>query len=760
MTTIIRLNDSRLSLIGQSVPTYAPPKMVETPVDHFIIIDCSGSMYNDIRNIREQLKNTLPAKAKPGDSITIIWFSGAGQFGTVVKNYVFQTVLDFAKVNSLIDRWIHCVGATGFTGPLKLASEIVDEIAKPGRAINVFFMSDGYDNQSGGNAPILALCDRLAGKVNAAAVVEYGYYCNRPLMAKMAETLGAAYVFAENFERYDPVFVSALQRKIAAVKKTEVNLTGNPTGGVVFGFDGDDLVTFKPESGKILVPETVSEVYYMADHMGTFSSHDLTDDEKSALYAGLAVFSQRMLTDQVFALLKRIGDVRLIKQFTNCFGKQAFSAFYDAAVEAARDPAKRLLEGFDPNLIPPEDAYTVLDALFELASDDENKLHVYDPRFTYKRIGRSTEDAADMLTEAEQKELAEMTAKAKTKKAVEAVQTRMTEMLAAKPKKLVFKHTDKNEGSSIGDLVFNSERPNVSLRIYETGTVDLTESNMPDAFDGVIPNQFETFRYRAYNIIRDGILNTPVLPVSLSEPTFLTLQAEGLLVGEKYVPGMVYMMNIGSLPLINRKMVKAVSAKALFLDTFKLYEAKAYNKVVNDNLKAMGGRSSSTWNDTYGDAGVKWLKEKGFDPFNGFSPKSVQGEATDTYMAKIIDVKISGYGDVPSQNEVRKRAAEKKPYLPKHVPVANAIDAVEGMLKTLKSDDAKKAWLQAELASSRKDSRALMRTLSEVKFAVIVGQTWFTEFASLDENEMTLDIAGSPTKCTVTLTEEETKFTA
>ena len=41
--------------------------------------DCSGSMWNDLPLIREQIKLKLPMLLAEDDTITLIWFSGAGR---------------------------------------------------------------------------------------------------------------------------------------------------------------------------------------------------------------------------------------------------------------------------------------------------------------------------------------------------------------------------------------------------------------------------------------------------------------------------------------------------------------------------------------------------------------------------------------------------------------------------------------------------------------------------------------------------------
>ena len=76
--------------------------------------------------------------------------------------------------------------------------------------------------------------------------------------------------------------------------------------------------------------------------------------------------------------------------------------------------------------------------------------------------------------------------------------------------------------------------------------------------------KFDTHIFRNYTIIQDGVIWTYQLPVSLDQATFDTLQANGMLEGETYSAGTIYVLNFSKLPVINRQMVKSLSAEALF----------------------------------------------------------------------------------------------------------------------------------------------------------------------------------------------------
>ena len=130
--------------------TKTPAKPVETRTNHFCVIDCSGSMSYDLPKIREHIKRKLPKLLKEKDTISIIWFSGTGQFGTLLEAEPVATLTDLKAIDQAIDRWLKPQGLTGFTEPLQEAVRVVDRVTKalPGSISSLMFMSDGHDNCS------------------------------------------------------------------------------------------------------------------------------------------------------------------------------------------------------------------------------------------------------------------------------------------------------------------------------------------------------------------------------------------------------------------------------------------------------------------------------------------------------------------------------------------------------------------------------------------------------------------------------------
>jgi hypothetical protein len=191
-----------LFLIKQVLSQNTPPTAaVETAINHLVVIDCSGSMSWDLPKIREQLKRKVPKLLKEQDTISIIWFSGRRQFGTLLEAEPVATLVDLQDVERAIDRWLKPVGLTGFREPLEEAAKVVERVSKArkGSVASLFFMSDGCDNQWD-RAEILKATETAAGGFASTTFVEYGYYADRPLLTAMAEKSGHGLLHGQGTE--------------------------------------------------------------------------------------------------------------------------------------------------------------------------------------------------------------------------------------------------------------------------------------------------------------------------------------------------------------------------------------------------------------------------------------------------------------------------------------------------------------------------------------------------------------------------------
>ena len=99
-------------------------------------------------------------------------------------------------------------------------------------------MTDGYDNQWS-KGEILKKAKLLPGFFDAISFIEYGWYCNRPLIAEMAQVSGASHVFSEDYHQYEPAVERLFQNKTVKRKSVKID------GGIFMDYTpNDNLYTF------------------------------------------------------------------------------------------------------------------------------------------------------------------------------------------------------------------------------------------------------------------------------------------------------------------------------------------------------------------------------------------------------------------------------------------------------------------------------------------------------------------------------------
>lgn len=716
--THLKLN-SELSLSLHKLPL-KPLTTAPVPVNYYWVVDISGSMYGQLARLREHLKQKMFELVKPIDTVTLIAFSGKNECYTLFNNESVVTASDKQQVLNTIDTYLVARGLTGFKQPLQEVLSSISALSKKS-LVSLFFMTDGYDNQWS-DSEILNVCKELAPRLDSATIVEYGWYCNHTLLTKMSEVLGASLLFGKELSDYSGLFENYLNQN--REKRIPIELDRASAFDWVFCVNNDTLVVLPVENKVCLVPESVTEIGYFS----VGSASDLAPDHTpvhplSWLATGAA--SQQGKTDLVFDILKHSGDVSLIQTFTNCFSKEDYIGFQAECVKQHLNANLRYSCGFDRSAVPDENAYTVLDLLEDLSADDENLFYPYHEQFNYQRISAATE-------------------------------------IKDKDESLKFNISDTSKGYAINALTWNESRPNVSIQIRVNGFVDL-----PNDKPANLPEKFDTFIYRNYTIIKDGIVHTRTLPVSLSLATFATLQSKGLLTEETWKSGKLFWLDYSKVPVINRKMVKSVNAEEFFKLILELNVLKGRQKVLNDLKNKYAPRESTTFKLIYGEDSTAWLKEKGLTDYSGFSPsvKIVKGD--DVYVGYELTTAVKGASSLPKVDDVRKALISNKPLKISEQLMKAAVleaDAALSSEKITKSDipeEAAKAWIKAASEAAVKNVRKINKRLSQLKFSIVVGHVWFDDFASTPgeaSKEVKVDSLDSSALVTASLKEIEVKI--
>lgn len=708
-------------------------KKTEVPNNHVLVIDCSGSMCYDLPKMRQQLKNKLPAMVKENDTVSLVWFSGKGEFGRLVDRVKVNDLNDLNRLNTAIDRWLKPMGLTGFVEPLRSVADLVEEQSG---VYSMMFLTDGCDNQWS-HSEIMEATKSLETLIAGAVFVEYGWYCNHKLLDEMASEIGGSVVFAEDFDRYEPIFDDVICKDYKSANRISIEV-GNPLFDLVWAVGENGPKTFKVKDGKVNVPEATDEIFYFTDGEEKFI---LADHEKKAILQGLSVLALRRKGLFVKQVLKELGFGTLYNKFSNCFGKQALYDFQGSLLKASKEPELEENEGIIEN----KTAFTVLD-LLSLLKESRCKIDL--GKLKYNRIGRRSEPDK-RLTDEEKKSLIEAIENAQDQSEVSAA---VEKMVAAK-KEIKFNWSKKQH--VIKSLTWNETRPNVSMLFQIEGTAEIGEN------DYQLPKEFKTAIWRNYTIIRDGLLNIDVLPVVLTKSAYDVLSANNVLnFDEPFVEEKLYEIDLRRMPLLNESMVEEVSAKEYFSKLYDFLTVKATKKICNAFMDEISApERAQTLSEIYGKDAAEWLLSIGISD-QGFSPKTVLTPATDRYMATELIAKMKGLSSIPSFNAFKKKMDEGKKLNPADQIMAKCYNNY----LLIKADYTKNGELNKEEFEKRllEDLlkidfilRNLSVKLAKMRFSIIVGQTWFKEFEGIENCKLSMEFNGQPIECSVELKDTE-----
>ena len=720
-------------------------KPVEVSTHHIFIIDCSGSMYSALSAIRRDMCNKLSTLLKQGDSITLMWFSSRREFGVILEDYRINGAVNIEKARSLINQHLVDRGLTAFVDPLVEAKKLIDRVNANNSDMlhSLFFLTDGCDNQYS-RSDIIKAVSELKNKVNSATMVEYGWYCNRKLMTEMAAEFGGTHQFSKDFQDYEPLVARQFTQRTMA-KRSYMELQSACCDDTAFTFGDGGITMHKIEKGGVFMPvDDATVLFYFTDTWKdsaletALPANELPVELVGGLYAAMNIASKNIDNDRLADLIKYVGDARLISVSANTFGTQKITELETEFQEAALNEGMRYSLGYDPDLAPKEDAYSFFDMLADLTGSDENKWYPRHEWFEYERTGKKMVSAAENLNEGEKKKLAEAVATGNAKK----IQEVNDEIMAGKVEELDFHYAEKNPSSSFSHLVWNSSRANLSVQVTYMGSVDV-----PKNAHG-IPAAFETMIVRNYTLVKDGIIHTYVLPVSLSEETFYGMQRNGLLIGETYENGKIYKLDFSSLPVINRMMVKErPSAKELCEKTYELTKIQGYNAVMTYYKKLHQVAKTKGFSELYGADGAEWLKTLGLMPY-GYTPKKVAEKSGEEQAVSALVIKMLKASLPSGKTEIEKVIAK----IEKGVALSAREKWFEQAIKDYTefrrltkdmSDAVIVEWISEKSKATDKLRRSLISEIAKIKFMIIVGKLWFREFKSRAEKLMTINLDGA-----------------
>lgn len=633
---------------------------------HTVIIDRSGSMSGVIRRVVNDAADRIKYVAE-GDRFRVMWYSTEGGEWGVGYDGVIRTDADRDLARDKTLALGSTVGLTCFSEVLTDWARSLQGWAGPSTLV---LLTDGYPVVSNRNREKqnIAAALQIARKhnVSASAFVGYGYY-DRQTLADMQELIGGTIVHADNLALFGDAMGSMIGGSSNTQEIDASHIVAQVSDPVVFTFrDGLPVSLPVSEAGTV---QTTGDVF--------ISHPELRQDRSDllGLYGAAVLWNQRGRGDIAADCIALTQDKGLFDRLSNAMTPFDHSAAETDILDAIKTPSSRFVHGKRANLQVDPHAFSLFGLLDILQSNQDVKFVPSLPGWKYNRIGAASERNPDVVTtfDAERAEV------------------------------------------DFGDLVFDSERINLSVRVQYNGKVIIPGDVA--AAKG-LPPSLKSKQYRNYTLMRDGKLNVTHLPLRLPVDLLHQLHGKGLQVQIVESDGLsvLALVDISTLPVMNRTEA-AAGGKFEDVAMLLLQEAalQAYQKLLNAFTKVeREAEKAAAYVEIFGQEAAEWLKGQGVST-SGYNPPSKQVKSGDSYPVTLVKFSLKGLSSIDTAYG---KILQQRAQIHFDEATANL------------PDNAKMLFAVTQLRRVRKDLTAIRRNLTAAKFGIVFSKRWFSDLPS------------------------------
>lgn len=702
----------RLYLNGHSINTKAEAVEVHNPTNHVYCCDISGSMYDSLGKMRTQLKNRLSSVIAEEDTITIIGFASSNECFVLKEKVHCNTPAELKMLHTAIDKFLVPMGCTDFVQPINATNKLIGDDTSS--FWNFIFLSDGGHN-CGPFEEVMNALEYIKDKICNALIIEYGYWADSHNLSLMAESLGGTKIVAADFDSYVPAFEGFLKNANVSPKieiKVDFDILSNLKEQKFFYMNTADSsihVLTVSKDNKIYVPENITEIF-------SLSSKKLGGDYKSeecvnALYAAIYVCSDALKYGIVENILSNICDSKFMDQYSTAYGKQKLFKFQNDIREATFnvDARGQINKNYKPNV----GAYCIVDLVNDLKAGN-NQILICD--LNYNRTTAKTEDKIELTPEE-----TEALKKANTAAKVDKI------MNEAKKRKVQMKYV--NKGYPISKFTWNETRANLSAMF----TIDV-ELTLPE-------NKFKiekvnSFVYRNYTFIRDGIVNFKDLPVIIDDATLAKLKKANVPMSEieKVSEGNKLVIDLSNIPVLNRNKVYASKKKKMTKLVLELMDYKFELKYLGYLKKQLNIVEESFVEDlNFSDEAKEYLASIGITS-KGYSPLKETIKGTEFYNSLNLVSDFKSFSSIPKIEAIDKKIKDGKNLTPSEKYMQSVMAFIDKKFLSNAKNDAYKEAVKSAFSALTIKKRAVEEELAQMKFAMIVSRKWFLDCENYDDN--------------------------
>lgn len=584
----------------------------DVPIHYIQIIDRSGSMYDDIDELIENVKETI-RHMKESDFYTIIWFSGKGQYRTILKGISCDHSQD--DEFRVLDSIKSVIGLTCFNEATSEAISITDELKDLCGTVSITLFTDGMSTVSGDNLAMTDLLDKIVDKYNnkiiAFNTIGYGDYCEETLLSSWSNrTQYGLFTHQSHIDQYFDIFDSNME-VLSEMSASSINVELKDSNSVKMYYSTNKFVkkvedsklsyTMCPSRNQIILVSEESSMdnltvvvngieYSMKDVKTNINENWINSIFYKIAYAEYATGN----TYTSLHYLDIVGDKDLIDDHMNSFNKRERAKHTTWLKRAVRSTQYRNPQSAPVDYIPDPNVPCVIDLLTVIATNN----CLYDPNYTtYSRIGKKVEDRFNMFV-------------------------------------------SNGDLCEISDIVFNEEHLNVSIRFKMDGYVRL---NPRQAKEVGLNDEFGCSIFRTHTIIKDGNFNVETISIKTNKPAIQDYIKDkfGYAI-DSFTDDGCMVINLTKIPVVNRS-YNNVGIDTIYQRTKNIAIARSYLKVIKYLISQLP--SSTIESRKYTDEQVKLLNEYSIRNgiYNGIDNKIPKNDDCDFYVTRTVKFFLKGF---------------------------------------------------------------------------------------------------------------------
>ena len=676
---------------------------------HIQVLDRSGSMWADIDDLIENVKDTIRF-IPDGDYVSIIWFSGADQCNVLIKGAQKNDSL-----YALLDTLKSTLGVTCFSTPMKEVGNIINDLKPicPNFSVTVF--TDGQPVVAWGTEEeirrTLEAIDVWKDDVLALNTIGYGNYYDQDFLKQMsAKTTFGQFIHSSLIGDYTDIF-SHNYEITADLVMTTVEVVS--PGSEVMYLTGK-LATKSAAGLKTRALDKRKNQFVVIGPDDSDFSFLVGDDAYST--AGLKEIPAASITPIMYAyaytsyyegnrkqamdiVAKVLHDKHLVDVMKNSFTYDEVGAATKVIKSAVFSTKYRLVEGeCDDDYVAADNAPCLMDVLGIILNSEDS---YYKYATEYSRIGKKVTDTFNLF------------------------------------------HRNKGEEvlTPANDLVFNKSRLNISIRSVINGTVSL---NPRQAAKVGLPAELPSKIYRNQTLVKDGAPNMAMVTFRVTEDTYnevgklfegrdINNIINAYQVDDTQFEIQIYLYNI---PIINYSYVGNCTDVQNLLETVRTqtYLQAAQKSLgflrddVYDYRKQHGIFDVSKQFAQYTPEQIQVLTEHGLnDRAEYVGVSNVTEKSGDSYVTRELEFQLKGYSSLPTKDKYYdKRAAGGKLNGPETMMLQaeNDFKDLVGDLEYASNEYLEK--LNASINKVKTQLASIRMGLASKKIALVLTGEWFT----------------------------------